>query len=159
MRIYDEASKVTPEMMDAALEVCVDCGAEGQCASGCPSRLPDELKGHGQERRTGEKNMRVEDTLKQRSSVHGDYVKQSNLHDELLALIEPYMKKLKPQHRQALNAICMKISRILVGDDNFPDHWHDIGGYAKLGEESCTYVDPNQQELKFNEHDRTQPTA
>lgn len=28
--------------------------------------------------------------------------------------------------------IAVKIARILVGDCNHPDHWHDIAGYATL---------------------------
>lgn len=93
----------------------------------------------------------VEETLKQRGSVHGDYNEQSKLHDDLLAVMmkRPSFLSLKPQQRQALNIIAMKTSRILSGDANHPDHWHDIAGYATLAEQSCDYKDPNQQDLNF----------
>lgn len=36
---------------------------------------------------------------------------------------------------QALDIICDKIARILNGDPNYIDNWHDIQGYAKLIED------------------------
>lgn len=38
---------------------------------------------------------------------------------------------------EALDMIATKIARILSGDPNTRDHWADIAGYAKLGEEAC----------------------
>lgn len=91
----------------------------------------------------------VEQTLKQRGNVHGDYNVQSTTHDQLLHVMmkQPSFLNLKPQHRQALNIIAMKMSRILSGDAEHTDHWHDIAGYATLAEKACAFVDPNQQEL------------
>lgn len=94
----------------------------------------------------------VEETLQQRGNVHGDYNEQSATHDALLSVMikrESFMQ-LKPQHRQALNIIAMKISRILSGDAEHKDHWHDIAGYATLAENACAFVDPNQQDLNFD---------
>lgn len=92
--------------------------------------------------------MTVEDTLKDRNPTHGGYSQQAEVHDALLKVMEPFIGKLRPSHRQALNLIAMKISRILVGNENHTDHWHDIGGYAKLGEERC--IDPDQPD-RFKE--------
>jgi hypothetical protein len=47
----------------------------------------------------------------------------------------PYV--LIPVHREALDMIALKLSRILSGQANFKDHWDDIAGYAKLGSEAC----------------------
>jgi hypothetical protein len=33
---------------------------------------------------------------------------------------------------EALDMICLKISRIVTGDHNAVDHWQDIEGYAAL---------------------------
>ncbi len=33
--------------------------------------------------------------------------------------------------------ICLKISRIVTGDPEHPDNWHDIAGYATLAEREC----------------------
>jgi hypothetical protein len=38
-------------------------------------------------------------------------------------------------HREALDMIQHKIARILNGDPNYIDNWHDIQGYAKLVED------------------------
>lgn len=91
----------------------------------------------------------IEATLKQRGSVHGDYGVQSQMHDDLLSCMmkQPSFLNLKPQHRQALNIIAMKMSRILSGDAEHIDHWHDIAGYATLAEKACVYKDPKQAEL------------
>ena len=37
--------------------------------------------------------------------------------------------------RETLEAIFTKIARILSGDPNFPDHWRDIEGQARLASE------------------------
>lgn len=43
--------------------------------------------------------------------------------------------KLAPDQQQALDTICDKIARILNGDPDYTDNWHDIQGYAKLVED------------------------
>lgn len=42
--------------------------------------------------------------------------------------------KLTPEQCEALDMIQHKIGRILSGNPNEPDHWHDIAGYATLVE-------------------------
>lgn len=42
---------------------------------------------------------------------------------------------LTPVAKQALTVIADKIARILNGDPNYADNWHDIQGYAKLVED------------------------
>lgn len=39
-----------------------------------------------------------------------------------------------PDQREALDMIFHKIGRIVCGDPNYADSWHDIAGYAKLVE-------------------------
>ncbi len=34
--------------------------------------------------------------------------------------------------REAVDMICMKLSRIASGHANFADHWEDIQGYSQL---------------------------
>ena len=81
--------------------------------------------------------MKVEDTLKERGSVHGDFYSNAKLMGELVIdmTLTPNWDKLKPDQRVALIYIAGKISRILCGNPNHKDHWHDIAGYAKLVEE------------------------
>lgn len=42
---------------------------------------------------------------------------------------EPF---LAPDQAEALDMIAHKIGRILAGDPNYADSWHDIAGYAQL---------------------------
>lgn len=44
---------------------------------------------------------------------------------------------LNAAQEMALVMIHAKISRIMAGNPNEKDHWTDIAGYAKLGEEAC----------------------
>lgn len=46
--------------------------------------------------------------------------------------------RLAPDQKQALEVIADKIARILNGDPNYIDNWHDIQGYAKLVEDRLT---------------------
>lgn len=41
------------------------------------------------------------------------------------------------EHREALDMIACKLSRILSGQSNFHDHWLDISGYAELARKAC----------------------
>jgi hypothetical protein len=40
--------------------------------------------------------------------------------------------RLAPDQKQALEVIADKMARILNGDPEYHDNWHDIVGYAKL---------------------------
>jgi hypothetical protein len=78
----------------------------------------------------------INTTLSIRQGTHGDfrtngYIMQK-LKDQLRAM--DGWKKLSPEQREALDMICHKMGRILTGNPNEPDHWHDISGYAKLVE-------------------------
>lgn len=41
-------------------------------------------------------------------------------------------QSLAPDQKEALEMIAHKIGRILNGDPNYHDSWHDIVGYTKL---------------------------
>ncbi len=43
--------------------------------------------------------------------------------------------RLSFSQREALEMIAHKIGRILNGDPDYADSWHDIAGYAKLVED------------------------
>lgn len=45
-------------------------------------------------------------------------------------------ESLSSDKKEALEMIAHKIARILNGDPNYADSWHDIVGYAKLVEDS-----------------------
>ena len=83
--------------------------------------------------------MTVQDTLNQRKSQHGDFSNVADVSQSLLQTVQ----KLRPQQweeltavqRDALTMILHKVARIMCGDPNHADHWHDIQGYARLAEE------------------------
>lgn len=41
-------------------------------------------------------------------------------------------KKLADDQQEALDMIFHKVGRIVNGDPDYADSWHDIAGYAKL---------------------------
>jgi len=41
-------------------------------------------------------------------------------------------EELRPDQREALDMIANKLSRILNGNPDLPDHWIDIAGYSLL---------------------------
>jgi len=76
----------------------------------------------------------VATTLKSRESSHGNYYFQSALAHMLKVQIRctPGYDMLESDMKESLDMICVKISRIIHGNCNEPDHWHDIAGYAQL---------------------------
>ena len=78
--------------------------------------------------------MKIDELLKERGSVHGDFGKNSAGTQSLKSVMRhsPNWEDLPPFMKQALEVIQDKISRILCGDPLHKDHWVDISGYATL---------------------------
>jgi hypothetical protein len=80
-------------------------------------------------------NMQIETTLAERGSRYGDFSHHAriaqNIQDVMRAEATGWAA-LAPDQRQALTVIADKIARMLNGDPNYRDNWHDIVGYAKL---------------------------
>ena len=76
----------------------------------------------------------VNKTLDERGERYGKF---SN-HAELSQKLKQAMKEkatwwnLSPSQQESLEMIANKIARILNGDPNYADNWHDIAGYATL---------------------------
>lgn len=81
--------------------------------------------------------MSVEDTLKERAATHGSYVEHSKMSQTLKETLRGarMYDSLSDMQKEALDMICHKISRIVCGNPNHVDHWHDIAGYATLVEQ------------------------
>ncbi len=93
--------------------------------------------------------MSIENTLAERGNRYGDFTDHADLAqgiqfrmqkfclkaDNEAGFIEPWKDRLNNVQRQALTVISDKIARILSGDPNYADNWHDIQGYAKLVED------------------------
>lgn len=85
----------------------------------------------------------VEATLAQRGTRYGDFSDHARLCQRIKTAMMTHTNKdssrgwdrLSDVQRQALDVIADKIARILTGDPDYDDNWHDIQGYAKLVED------------------------
>ena len=86
----------------------------------------------------------VDATLAERGARYGDFTDHAKIAEALHGILvgdTPAGKfntswgVMKPFQRQALRVIADKIARILNGDPDYVDNWHDIQGYAKLVED------------------------
>lgn len=77
--------------------------------------------------------------LQEREKTHGSFDTNAAISQRLKSAFKDYnaYDDLCPVHREALDMIALKISRILSGQAGFRDHWRDIAGYAQLGSEAC----------------------
>ena len=79
----------------------------------------------------------VRETLAERHETYGQYADTSAIAQALKDVIRAHWVKLNPGQREALDLIANKIARIVNGDPNHKDSWHDIAGYAQLAEDLC----------------------
>lgn len=82
----------------------------------------------------------VEATLAERGARYGDFTDHAQIAQRLQVEMRGDGKAwdaLSPDKRQALTVIADKIARILTGDPEYRDNWHDIQGHAKLAEDRC----------------------
>ena len=94
--------------------------------------------------------MSIENTLAERGNRYGDFTDHARLCQDLKDVMTTFAvvqntpnsvavhfpwSALPATHKQALEVIADKIARILSGDPNYADNWHDIQGYAKLVED------------------------
>ena len=76
-------------------------------------------------------------TLTERGNRYGSFADHARLAQSFKRTMESAQSfhKLSDPQRQSLEVIFDKIARILNGDPNYIDNWHDIQGYAKLVED------------------------
>lgn len=84
--------------------------------------------------------MSLEQTLKERGSRYGDFAEGARIMQKVKAAIRnnSNFHKLRPFQQEALEMIAHKIGRILNGDPNYIDNWHDIAGFATLVEKELS---------------------
>jgi hypothetical protein len=82
-------------------------------------------------------------TLTERGLRYGPFMGHARITQELKQVIDMHTPTrrirdgkdvpfLGPDQQEALDMICHKIGRILNGDPDWADSWHDIAGYAQL---------------------------
>lgn len=116
------AEKTISEMSDAALKACAEyLGAPPQAFSALPDTAP-----YGS----------IDRTLAERGARYGEFKDHALICQNIKAafMVPAGWVKLAPDQKQALEVIADKIARMLNGDPDYLDNWHDIIGYAKLVE-------------------------
>lgn len=84
----------------------------------------------------------IKETLSQRQSQYGSFEDVATATQDLLKILEKTgLKSLPSMHKEALHMICSKMVRIVNGDHNFIESWHDIAGYATLMENELRVTD------------------
>ena len=79
----------------------------------------------------------VDATVEERGNRYGTFKDGADIMQELKSVMRstPNWSNLTPSQREALEMIQHKVGRVLNGDPNYTDSWHDIKGYAHLIEE------------------------
>ena len=78
--------------------------------------------------------MTIENTLNERGARYGDFSDHACITQTLkIAMRETKgWTRLSFAQREAAEMIAHKLGRILAGDPDWHDSWHDIEGYARL---------------------------
>jgi hypothetical protein len=81
--------------------------------------------------------MNLEATLNERGKRYGLFAEHAEAAQQLKRVIGIYVRRrsvgfLAADQQEALDMICHKIGRIINGDPDYADSWHDIAGYAQL---------------------------
>lgn len=86
----------------------------------------------------------ITDTLEERGKRYGKFTGHAEITQALKSVIAQHtpgerrlpegkwVSHLAADQQEALDMICHKIGRILNGDPDYADSWHDIAGYAQL---------------------------
>ena len=84
----------------------------------------------------------IDATLAERQSQYGNFEDVAFVTENIMATLAKVrsngLQDLPHTHRMALYMIASKMARIVNGDFNHLDSWHDIGGYSKLIEDLIT---------------------
>jgi hypothetical protein len=77
--------------------------------------------------------------LAARQTTHGDFRDHAQITQDIKHVMHASRNwiHLPATHRETFEMIAHKIGRALAGDFNFPDHYTDIQGYARLVERIC----------------------
>ena len=81
----------------------------------------------------------IEATLAERQAQYGCFEDVARTTGKIMEALSEVrvngLNDLPYPHRMALYMIASKMARIVNGDYNHKDGWHDIGGYSKLIED------------------------
>lgn len=122
--ISDIARRLTPYEFNAMPDTTKVATFVDGCSFGKTESLQQELR-----------DMNV--TLDERQSTYGDYRITAEITQDLISVLHSHGYENMPNtHKDAMQMIVRKMARIINGDHNHADSWHDISGYARLVENS-----------------------
>ena len=78
--------------------------------------------------------MTVEKTLNERGNRYGEFKDHAHISQSIKQIIQSNQSfnDMESYQKEALEMIAHKIARIINGDSDYIDSWHDISGYATL---------------------------
>jgi hypothetical protein len=78
--------------------------------------------------------MHIDNILQERGQTYGRFEDNAATAQSLKKVLHMNDNwfNLNYDQREALDMICSKMARIMNGDPNYPDNFHDIAGYATL---------------------------
>ena len=83
----------------------------------------------------------IDKTLEQRGTRYGDFRGCSRISQNIKRAMgdSDNWEALSDDKKEALEIIANKIGRILNGDPEYSDSWHDIVGYARLVDQALSF--------------------
>ena len=88
---------------------------------------------------------KIDCTLDERGTRYGKFKDQATISQSFKEILHRSLlfadKDLDPDMQEALEMILHKIARIINGDENYADSWHDISGYAQLIEDRLNGIE------------------
>lgn len=76
----------------------------------------------------------IDATLAERGARYGSYAEHARITQAIKSAMtdSPNWSSLADDQRETLEMVAHKVGRILNGDPDYHDSWHDIVGYTKL---------------------------
>jgi len=97
--------------------------------------------------------MTLQKTLEERGKQYGAYAPKAEYMQQLKDGLrrQPSWTSVRGYQREALDMIMHKIARIVHGDPDYTDSWHDIAGYAQLVVEELNGRQTKASSQQFSE--------
>jgi len=87
----------------------------------------------------------IDKTINERGSNYGSYPVMTACQDDIKKTFRKYITdKHTPPMTEALDMFAVKIGRLLLGNPNHIDSWHDIAGYATCVENYLKELEENK---------------
>ena len=79
----------------------------------------------------------IDDTLQERGSRYGEFHEHARITQNIKRAMHdsPNWDELPDDMKEALEMVAHKVGRVLNGDPDYADSWHDIIGYTRLIEQ------------------------